>query len=236
MLTIAVADGGRHMATPDFTGCHLGHPVEAVRTMWRCPTADTGIAPGRGTPKWASARPAAGTSPRVSSTAGSTTTRRDTYAGLLVWGLTQSTAPVISTMGPWSPWPCPRQCGSSRPVIAPRGPLRCLTDDPAQASAVSGDLRGACPPRRISSFSQSAAQQPDEFGAGLAASRCIAPSGNPMILRESDTVSAEPVRAGRHRLRAADGAVQQSRNCILAHEESAITSKYPRHKLGHRQT
>ena len=101
-LTIGAMSGGT--GNPDFTAA-----ISAIQAQAVLPFRDAlqrhGLAARPGTPRSASARPAAGPTP-ASSTAGSTTYRRDNYADLLTWGLTQN-SPVISTMAlePAAPTP-----------------------------------------------------------------------------------------------------------------------------------
>ncbi len=102
--------------------------------------------------------------------------RRDTYAGLLVWGLGQN-SPVISTGRSRSRRR--RRCGSTRPPTAPRAPARCSTTRRGRCRRLR--LPGCLPATVDQQFSQS--QRNSLVNSGLAVFG-VAPSGNPMILRE----------------------------------------------------
>ena len=148
--------------------------------------------------------------------------RRDTYAGLLVWGLTVN-SPVISTMGlePMAPSPvwefAAGYCAQGSAA---------LLDDPARPLQ-SLEIPRCLPATADQRFSQS--QLNSLTNSGLAI-QGVAPSGNPMILREATQYQ-------RNQYGQADTAfalltVLSNLAELLSRMKSAITSKYPRHKLG----
>ncbi len=99
----------------------------------------------------------------------------------------------------------PTPCGSSRPATAPRA-----RGSPRRSGTAAADAgaRGCLPATVDQQFSQSAAQQPRQLGL---AAFGVAPVGQPDDPARADAVPAQPVRPGRHRLRAADDAVEPRR-------------------------
>ena len=148
--------------------------------------------------------------------------RRDTYAGMLVWGLGVN-SPVISTgalevasptpVWEWTAAYCAQGSGA-------------LLDDPARPLQTL-ELPGCLPAPIDQQFSQ--AQRNNLVNSGLAVFG-VAPSGNAMILREQ-------MQYQRNQYAQADTAFAKlttlsSLREFLLRMRQAITSKYPRHKLG----
>ena len=148
--------------------------------------------------------------------------RRDTYAGLLVWGLAQN-SPVISTGMIEVPAPTP--VWEFAAAYCAQGAAG-FTDDPARPLQTL-EMPGCLPAPVDQQFSQG--QRNNLLGCGLAAFG-VAPSGNPMILREQCQYQRNQYGQG-------DTAFAKLSTLAILRAFSirvrqAITSKYPRHKLG----
>lgn len=152
--------------------------------------------------------------------------RRDTYAGLLVWGLAQN-SPVISTgmIEPAAPTPV----WEFAAAYCAQGAAG-FTDDPARPLQTL-EMPGCLPAPVDQQFSP--AQRNNLVGCGLAAFG-VASSGNPMILREQCQYQRNQYGQG-------DTAFAKLSTLAILRAFSirvrqAITSKYPRHKLGQDST
>jgi phage tail sheath gpL-like len=147
--------------------------------------------------------------------------KRDTYANLLTWGLAQN-QPVISTMAvetdspaaiwEWTAAYC--ALGSLGFSADPARPLQTL------------EFYGILPARVQNRFSQN--MNNSLVNSGLAV-QATAPSGNPMILREQTQYQLNSFGQGdtAFGLLTVLATLQE----LLRRMKSAITSKYPRHKL-----
>ncbi|WP_456679486.1 phage tail sheath C-terminal domain-containing protein [Bradyrhizobium sp. S3.7.6] len=147
--------------------------------------------------------------------------RRDTYAALLTWGLSQN-APVISTMSIETDSPSPIwEWTASYCALGSLG----FSDDPARPLQTL-EFFGILPARLQNRFTQS--QNNSLVNSGLAV-QATAPSGNPMILREQTQYQLNSY--GQSDTAFALLSVLTNLQALLRAMKSAITSKYPRVKL-----
>ena len=148
--------------------------------------------------------------------------RRDSYAGLLVWGLSQN-SPVISTGAIEQASPTPLWEWAA--AYCAQGAAG-FTDDPARPLQTL-EMPGCLPAPVDQQFSQ--AQRNNLIGTGFAAFG-VAPSGNPMILREQTQYQRNQYGQGD----TAFGKLSTlaTLRAFSVRVRQAITSKYPRHKLG----
>jgi phage tail sheath gpL-like len=146
---------------------------------------------------------------------------RDTYANLLTWGLTQN-SPVISTMAvnPDSPSPI-WEWSAAYCALGALG----FSDDPARPLQTL-EFLGILPARIQNRFTQGQLNALTNSGLAIAG---VAPSGNPMILREQTQYQLNSFGQGdtAFGLLTVLATLQE----LLRRMKSAITSKYPRHKL-----
>ena len=215
-LTVVPMAGGA--GTPDFTATisaiqskqfyHFGMPYSDTASLqvW---DAEVGFGP---TGRWNYTRQQYGWVYNF---------RRDTYAGMLVWGLAQN-SPVISTGALEVAAPSP--VWEFAAGYCAQG-ANALLDDPARPLQ-SLELPGCLPATVDQQFSQ--AQRNSLVNSGLAIFG-VGPSGNPMILREQTQYQ-------RNQYGQADTAfclltVLSNLAELISRMKSAITSKYGRHKL-----
>ena len=216
LLTVPMQGG---TGTPDFTGAisaiqsklfyHIALPYTDTASIqsW---DAEVGFGP---TGRWAYLRQQYGWCYSF---------RRDTYAGMLVWGLGQN-SPVISvgaleTAAPTPVW----EFAAGYCAQGAAG----LTDDPARPLQTL-ELPGCLPAPVEQQFSQM--QRNSLVNSGLAIFG-VAPSGNPMILREQTLYQRNSYGQGD----TAFGKLTTLSSLAeyLSRAKAAITTKYPRHKLG----
>lgn len=218
-LTTIAAPMAGGTGTPDFTGVisaiqskefvHVALPYSDAASLqsW---DAEMGFGP---TGRWANARQQYGWVYNA---------RRGTYADLLVWGLAQN-SPVISTGAMEQAVPTP--VWEQTAAYCAQGAAG-LTDDPARPLQTL-ELYGCLPAPVDQQFSQ--AQRNNLVGAGLAAFG-VAPSGNPMILREQTQYQRNQYGQG-------DTAFSllttlAINRAFILRVRYMVTTKYPRHKLG----
>ena len=215
-LTITPMSGGN--GNPDFTAAiaaiqakqfyHFGIPYtdSASLQIW---DAEIGFGP---TGRWAFTRQQYGWM---------YTFYRNDYADALTWGLAQN-SPVISCMAlepmaPTSVWEFTAgYCAQGAAA---------LLDDPARPLQ-SLEICGCLPAQIDQRFSQTMLNNLTNSGLAI---QGVAPSGNPMILREA--LQYQFNQYGQADTAFALLTILSNLAELLSRMKSAITSKYPRHKL-----
>lgn len=146
---------------------------------------------------------------------------RNDYADALTFGLAQN-APVISTMA-WEP-AVPSTMWEACAAYCAQG-AQAFLDDPARPLQTL-ELTGILPAPQAGQFLQ--AERNTLAGSGLAV-QSVDPSGVPAIVRESTQyqLNAEGQSDTAYSLLT----VLSNLDALISAMQSAITSKYPRHKL-----
>lgn len=222
-ITIAYAAGVAGVGVPDFTAAitSLG---EEVYDFVGLPYTDTGTLTlfdteyGFGdTGRWGWMRELYGAV---------WSAKRDTYSNLIAWGPTGNSAvETVLAVEPASPSPV-WEWTAGYVACAVQG----LANDPARPIQTL-ELTGILPAPRQSRFT--VAQVNNLVSVGIAIQR-VAPSGNPMILREA-------MRYQTNQYGQPDNAYALATTLytlaeIFRRMKAAITSKYPRHKLANNGT
>ena len=217
-LSLGITPMAGGTGTPDFTAAisaiqakqfyHFGNPYTDTASLktW---DAEVGFGP---TGRWAFTRQQYGWV---------YTYYRDTYANLMNWGLTQN-SPVISAMAlePSAPTPVWEYTAG----YCAQG-AAALLDDPARPLQTL-EIPGCLPAPLDQRFSQT--QLNNLANTGFAV-QGVAPSANPMILRE--TLQYQLNSYGQADTAFALITVLSNLAELLSRMKAAITSKYPRHKL-----
>lgn len=147
--------------------------------------------------------------------------RRDTYANLLTWGISQN-QPVISTMAVETDSPSPIwEWAAGYCSLGALG----FSDDPARPLQTL-EFYGILPARLQNRFSQSMLNSLVNSGLAIQAT---SPDGNPMIMREQTQYQLNSY--GQSDTAYALVSVLTNLQALLRRMKSAITSKYPRVKL-----
>lgn len=150
-----------------------------------------------------------------------TTARRDTYAGMITWGLTQN-SPVMSTMAVETTSPTPMwEWAAAYCAIAALG----FSDDPARPLQTL-EMPGLLTAPSATRFSQ--LQRNALVNSGLA-SHFVAPSGQAAVEREQTQYQLNSFGQGDTAFSLLT--VLTTLQELLRRMKSAITSKYPRVKL-----